>query len=764
MPLPAPLPSAPHLRPRRLAPPLFAAFTLTALASPANADPAGLPKLWDVAVSEPAGAHTLIPAGDRLIVVTWQGDLVALDAATGKRAWRQQPKLRNANTLTVAVDGDNAVVGWPGESALTAHRISDGRRGWTTPLAAPVNGMAICGRDRVVVATHRGDSTLMATAVDPLDGAVRWTVPVDGPIVGAGDHHVFTAQPSGFGVWPGRLEAIECATGARRALAPGRQQLVELLAAGDGHAVTRQLNPGFVDEQICIHALGSTDGGGNLIAAAAAAATAAPDCFEPTDGEVSAYSPVGALIRDGVVYYSTAHIEAHNLNPAPDSWVFARKIGGGHLWRSPPLTSRQAPVDAGALLWTAFGTTGVADRAYLVDPASGATVGTLSLRKAPTALAADAKRAYVASYDGRIAAVTLPRPGRKTSERRPVATGASAAIAIATDATAAVPGGWTVAGRFDAHPKQAVTSGSKVAGSANAIAFVDAGGKQLVVGGNDDRVRVIEVATKRQLWISDPLGKDIEHVATGGDRIHARIYGGVSFTFVPKSSGWRQLTRVQHGHGWMTGLSADGFRLLADNFAGQFRAFDPVKGTALFSLDAPGEFDRRGTRVRGTKLVVSRPGALDIIEVRGDEPETLLSVATPTTIESGALTQAWMVDDRLLLREYCGPATCTVELVPIIDRVPGQPRRIELDVRGAGWVASVPSTIDLPPDASTMFFFRRGLVPVLIDLKDDGRIPIKTITGAAPGELTTAVFSSDGRRLALGMHPKSWQVTVIERR
>lgn len=733
--------------PSRFAPLLL---SIAGWLAPSGAVAGALPKLWDVAVGEPAGATALWPAGDRLVAVTWEGDVVALDARSGKRAWRQQAPQKTTEGPAVAVEGEVAVIAWPTEAAIRGHAVADGGGRWERPLAAPVTGMALCARDRVVVASHRGEGTLMATAVDPVDGTVRWTVPVDGPVTGAGDGYVFTAQPSGFGMWPGKLEAVDCRTGERRALAKGRQQLVEFLTAGDGFAVTRQLDAGFVNDEICVHALG------------ASAAAAKPDCFTPTDGEVAAYGPVGALVRDGVLYYSTAHIEAHNLNPAPDSWVFARKIGGGPLWRSPPLTSRMAPVDAGALLLTAFGTTGVADQAYLLDPANGAVLGELRLAKAPTALAADATRAYVASYDGRVVAVKLPREGPAPVERAPVETGPSA-TAAAGEAPAG-PSGWSVVVRIDAHPAKAVTSGSKVAGQAGAVAFVDPAGKQLMVGGNDDRVRVFEVATKRQLWISAGLGKDVEHVAAGGGRLHARVYGGVSFTFAPKSSGWSQINRVAHGHGWMTGLSDDGFRLVADDFAGQFRAYDPVGGEALWSLAAPGEFDRRGTRVRGTKLVVSRPGALDVIELRGDQPETVVTVATPTAIEQGSLTQAWMVNDGLLLREYCGPASCAVELVPIVDRTPGEPRRFEFDVRGAGWATSVPSAIDVPPDGSAMFFFRRGLLPVLVELKGDVRTPLRAITGAAPGELCDGVFSADGRRLAVAMYPKSWQVTVIERR
>ena len=37
------------------------------------------------------------------------------------------------------------------------------------------------------------------------------------------------------------------------------------------------------------------------------------------------------------------------------------------------------------------------------------------------------------------------------------------------------------------------------------------------------------------------------------------------------------------------------------------------------------------------------------------------------------------------------------------------------------------------------------------------------ITEQAAAEYTTAAFSHDGKRLAVGMHPKPWQVTVLAR-
>lgn len=738
-----------------IATPLLTLLVSLGLSAPLHAAPA-LSKTWSVEVSEEAGVRRMATAPGRVVAVTWGGDLVALDAATGKQAWRKKARGSEIDEVSIGVEGDVVAVAWPKDAALHGYAVADGAERWSRALPSAPTGMAICAGDRVVVATHRGAETLMATAVDPTDGTVRWTVPADGPVVGAGGRWVFTTRPSGFGVWPGAIEAIECATGIRSPLVGGPQKLVEWLAAGDDAVVTRQLDPGFANEVLCVHRLPEQAG-----------APAKKTCAMATDGEVETYSPTGALVRDGVLYFSTAHIEAHNLNPAPDSWLFARTLGAGALWRSEAMVASGAPVDAGAQLLTGFGSTGADDYVYAVDPATGKVLGSMKLRKAPTVMAADATQGYVASYDGRVAAFALPGKGLAPVARQSVPVGPSAkAFGAAAEAG---PVSWSVVTTISAHPPKAKTSGQRMVGQASAVAFVDAAGKEVVVGGNDDKVRVYEVATKRRLWISKGLGKDVEHVAVGGDRIHARIYGGVSYTFAPKSRGWRRLARLDLGHGWMTGLSDDGFRLVADDFSGRYRAFDPVEDKALWTLTAKGEFDRRGTRLRGNRLVVSKPGALEVLDVRGDEAKVVASVPTPTAVEGGKLSQAWMVNDALLLREYCGPAECLIELVPVGDgaasgTASAEVKRVAFDVRGAGWATSVPSALDVSRDGRSLFFFRLGLLPVVVDLADMSRTPVGEITGKAPSEYTEGVFSLDGRRLVLGMHPKPWQITVIERK
>lgn len=735
---------------------MFAAalLTLTAIGSPRAAESPEAPRLsaaWSVDVSEPAGAPLLVPRGDRLAVLTWQGDVVVLDARTGKRRWRKQPRQRGGvSRPALAADQERVVVIWPSEPRVVAYDLDRGREAWSVPLDAVPAGMADCARHRAVVVTHRGLGTLLATAFDPKSGARLWQTPVEGPVVGAGDAYVFTATPSGFGVWPGRLGAVHCATGEVRAIPQNDRQLVEFLAAGDGVAVARHLDPGFSREQICLHRLGDP-----------IADVPSSVCTDTADGEVPAHPLTGALIDDGTLYFSTAHISAHNLDPSPDSWIFARALDGRARWRSPALVSRQAPVDAGPLLWTGFGSTGADDYAFLIDREDGRPVGRLPLRKAPTALAADRERAYVSTYDGRVYAVRLPEPGPAPVVRKPVTPSGRAHPKPAVDT-----GPWRRLAIIDAHPKSAKTSGSRRPGTADPVAFVDPAGALLAVGGNDDKVRVFDVKSGKRRWISKRLGKDVEAVQAGGGRIHARIYGGRSFTFEPRGARWRRAARIDHGHGWMSGLSGDGQRVVTDTFDGEISAFDALSGDRVWRAPAKTAFDQRGVRVVGQRIVIHSAGALRVFDVGGDALAEVARRPTPGAIESGEMTQAWMIDETHAAWEYCGPAQCVVEIGALFgpESDGGPVMRRVFDVRGAGWVPDVPSTLHISPDRAWLFFFRLGLTPLVVEWAADARIPLSAITEKPVGEYTSAAFSADGRRLALGMHPASWQVTVIERR
>ncbi|MCA9540083.1 MAG: PQQ-binding-like beta-propeller repeat protein, partial [Myxococcales bacterium] len=664
-------------------------------------------------------------------------------AATGQTRWRKKAQRDTLEKVAIAVDESIVTAAWPDEAVVFGFAVNSGREKWRHPLEAMPTSLAACTEHRVVAVTHRDGETLVATALDPKTGDRLWRTPVDGALVGAGAGHLFTAVMSGTGRLKARIQAIDCATGAVHDLPDAGRKLVDFLAAGEGFVALRHFEFGFTHEQVCLHPL---------------KADAAPDCFAPGDGQVANYNAVGGLFKDGRFYFSTAHAEAHNLNPDDDAWLFARDLATRRtVWRSPPMLSRGPAVDAGALLWVGFGTTGAADHATLIDPVDGQPVAQLSLRKAPEALAVDPERAFVASYDGHIAAIALPRPGRKPAARAPVTPqGSAAATAVAGPPDTA----WKVVAAFDAKPKRAKSSGTLGDGTADTVAFLDPAGALLAVGGNDDRVAVFASSSGKRQWQSPAYGKDIVRVHAANDRFAAEIYDGRTVVFAPKGKGFTEIARIAHGQSWTTGFAPDGNHLVADAFNDSLTLFAVPGGAQIASLPLSRGFDHRGVQLREGLVAVPAAEGVLIARVEKSGFGTPQAVTLDFKPEGREMTQAWMVNPNLLLAETCGPAECVIDLRPI----DGRPTHtLRFDTRGAGWSPSVPSTLAMTREADAMFFFRLGLAPIVVDLSSDERTPIARITGQAAAEYTTAAFSSDGKRLAIGMHPKPWQVTVLAR-
>ncbi|MCA9543002.1 MAG: PQQ-binding-like beta-propeller repeat protein, partial [Myxococcales bacterium] len=473
-----------------LASPAAAEPTLAIAASP-TAEPA-LRAVWTAQAGKDAGPRFLAVADGALVTVTWEGDLVAFEPETGKRLWRKAaPKADAIERVQVAVDGDVVVAAWPGQAELLGYEAKTGTTRWTRKLPAAAPSLVGCDGHHAAVATHRAQGTLVAAAYEPATGRPLWQTPVGGHLVGAGAGHVFLGLDSGTGRLLSGVEAVACADGHKAMLPSHERTFAMFLAAGAGRVATWHFEMGFNPAEICVTTLDEGQ---------------ARDCFKASDGEVPAYLLGGAALVGERLLFATHHMEAHNLNPEPDSWLFARALDGGQIqWRSAPLTASLDPVAAGEQLLVAFGSTGAQDVARLLDPADGSSLGRLDLKKAPTALAADGKRAYVASYDGTIYAFGLVRPGAAPAERQAVAP-----QAMATPEPTAQPLPWRVLTTLDAHPKKARTSGSLRDGTADRVAFADAAGTLLAVGGNDDKVRVFDLATGKRLWISKSLGKDVE--------------------------------------------------------------------------------------------------------------------------------------------------------------------------------------------------------------------------------------------------------------
>jgi hypothetical protein len=180
-----------------------------------------------------------------------------------------------------------------------------------------------------------------------------------------------------------------------------------------------------------------------------------------------------------------------------------------------------------------------------------------------------------------------------------------------------------------------------------------------------------------------------------------------------------------------------------------------VKG----NFSARGVFDRRGVRIEGSGVVVSSDGVLESRNLAGDVTQAITTWPTPTQAHGGALSQAWLLADGRLLREYVGNEQAVVEILPAAGGAPE--KTLTFDVTGHGWSPTVPSVIAVSPDGGTLVFFRRQLDLLLVDVATDRRQPLGDLAGPQSG-LLEAAFSPDGRRLAIAGHPRGHEVTVLE--
>lgn len=142
-------------------------FTLDAVARLAATSTGGQP-LWSVDLTPPADSANPVSGGGlaygagRIVVATGFGELVAVDPATGRIAWRQ--RLDAPVTGAPAVDGDTVyVVGRDGSA--WAVDAGNGRVRWTLPGTPQDSGMigssAPAVTDRAVLLPF-GDGTVTA--------------------------------------------------------------------------------------------------------------------------------------------------------------------------------------------------------------------------------------------------------------------------------------------------------------------------------------------------------------------------------------------------------------------------------------------------------------------------------------------------------------------------------------------------------------------------------------------------------------------------
>lgn len=168
--------------------------------------------VWDTPVAGRANTPAVV---DGLSVTsTWEGDVVAVDLATGTVAWRHN--LPGAALGPPATDGAAVVVSWDrsGERSggVVAIEASTGRQRWA--VAVPGGGVsapALTPDGAAVVVA--GDLSARALALG--SGDQRWRTELDGagspevPPAPVGDHSVLVAHRLGG------LDLLDSATGRR---------------------------------------------------------------------------------------------------------------------------------------------------------------------------------------------------------------------------------------------------------------------------------------------------------------------------------------------------------------------------------------------------------------------------------------------------------------------------------------------------------------------------------------------------------------------
>ncbi len=686
---------------------------------------------WSRKLGPEAGSRSLAVSGGTLLTLTWDGHLVGVSAATGAPAWKaQEGQPEPVDGPWMGVSGSRVLVAW--DKQVQGRTAKSGEVLWRRPLPAEPTSMVVCPRHAVAVVTHRGElegrRTLIAHALDTRDGRSLWKVAAAGRMVGAGGDFAFLGVASGRGRLLSGIEGLRCADGARRPVPSPGQPYASLLTASDRRAVT-------------IHASSGITTGGRLCVTDLEARS--QRCVDPAKLAPGPYPVSGALLKGQLLYFGVSHVAAHNLDPRPDSWLIAWDLSQSEVSAtSEPLVASMGPVDAGAWLLSAFGTTGAKDRGWLLDPRTLKPMGTWPLRKAPTALAVDATRAYVATYDGLVYALPLPGAGPAPVKPIPV----ESKLAPTQPAQTSEAPVWRVEASFAAHPRKAKTSGQKTEGAIGALAFTDR--ETLVLGGNDDRVRLHALPSGKRLWRSRRLGKDVEdlHPCKGG--FAARVYGGRMLLF----RGRKRARDVRYQGGWLSGVSPGCEVLLADTWKHGLRVFDAKTGKVARDIGGRPAFDKRGLRVREGIVIMPRGAALDAIQIHTGVRSHLGEVAP--RVAGMKMTQVWSSEERLVI-EWCGPDACRVEV-----RGPQGTQALNFDTTGGAWSPSVPSTLDYA--AGWLAFHRDGLDLELVRVADGKRQVLGTVRRAMSSTPPIA-FSPDGRRLAVGMHPKPWMVTVFAR-
>ena len=704
--------------------------------------------LWSRRVGPVAGSFALAVDGDVVVTVTWAGEVVALDAGTGRVRWRVAAPAgeRLASDTWLGLAGGVAVVGRGQYRWIDGYDVTDGRLRWQRDLGGAPTSLAACPGLRLVAATHRTSGattgTFLLTALDPTSGVDLWEVPATGPISAADDGVLFTTDPSGIGPSPRALHATRCEDGQTRSIRTDGVASPVVLDVDGGRVLV-------VDHTDLRAVVAPLDGG--------------PPRRLAAEWHVPGRN-LGRL-RGDRLYLSTGSLQEHQAwrhpEPAADSVLFVTSLASGAVEaRSPPRTSSVDMLLVGSQIVTSFGGSGLPDSLTVLDADDLSPLAEVRTPHAPMNLVADGSRVYATQYDGSVLAVALPRPAPAPTRRvvtprplRPAPQPPAPSFVVlperVIDAHPSVIHG---------HPQMARTLGTMPAGRVEALSFVS-DGTLLATGGNDHRVRLFRVSDGRPAWASPPLDSAVDNLAAGGGRLAARIYGGRTFVWDIDANGrGRPIARLSGPWGSSVGLTPSGARVVVDDREAMHVLSVP-SGAEIVRIEQSGTPDRTAMDPRGRWLV--RRTATDRLAVidldAGTAPPIAASLRLPPAPEGATLVQAWARSAGEIVMEWCALTWCEVRLVGADGRV--RVRQRFDTATGRGW--DYPSGIDVSADGRWLFFHRDGLSPIVSRLSDGARVVLPVDEETKWARPRAAFSPSDPSLLAFTASPAPNQVTLF---
>ncbi len=298
-----------------------------------------------------------------------------------------------------------------------------------------------------------------------------------------------------------------------------------------------------------------------------------------------------------------------------------------------------------------------------------------------------------------------------------------------------------------AHP---ITGQHGRQGAISALGFLG-GGKYVVVGGNDTKVRVFRIDDGKRVFRSKSLNSAIRGISTCAGRTFAvqTLHGQVHlFRKNKKGKRFKKLRTISHKGGETMGLVDSCKWVLADK-GEEFFIYEAHTGKRRGLFEAHGPVDRRAMKIYGKHILSWGLGAgvrVNIIDSMVEGPEEGARLEIKHSLDKRALTQAWYFAYDRILTEYCAESACEIVLRNGIGR---SEKRILLKVKSSGLDPQKPSTLAISKDAAWLFFHRPGIPGQLIRLRDGATQDLGLLKRG-----TQAAFSpKDPRLFLLSMQP-----------